>query len=149
MKCFLWAAKGIAAAYRRERNLRIHSAAAYFVLWAGVISRISPLEWTAVAICIGAVIAAELFNTALEAACDALTREQSPHIRLAKDAAAGAVLVLAVTSIAVGIAIFVQADNFARGVEAFGSYPLLWAVLAVSLLLFIKIIFFTWRDRHD
>ena len=147
MSSFKNALRGIAAAYRRERNLRIHSAAAYFVTAAGVICGISRAEWVAVIICIGLVISAELINTAVESACDAQTLERRPEIKLAKDAAAGAVLVLAIAAATVGLIIFTRDESLSRGIGSFREHPWLWAAAAVSLAFFIKIIFFTWRDR--
>ena len=147
MRCFKYALQGIASAYRRERNLRIHSAAAWFVTAAGVICGISGAEWIAVAICIGLVISAELVNTAIESVCDAVTAERRPEIKIAKDAAAGAVLVLAAAAAAVGLIIFLRAENFSRGMESFRAHPWLLAAAAVSLAFFTKIIFFTWREK--
>ena len=64
------------------------------------------LEWIALLICIGAVLAAEAFNTALEALADRISTEYSPLIRDAKDLSAGAVLILAIMSATVGLIIF-------------------------------------------
>ncbi len=149
MRCFIFALRGIAAVYKRERNLRIHSAAAYFAISAGVICDISYGEWLAVIICVGLVTAAELFNTAVEAVCDAVTRDFSCEIRLAKDAAAAGVLLSAAASFAVGLAVFLKNDNFRSGIEQFKEHPWLWACLILSVAIFIKIIFFTWREKHD
>ncbi len=149
MRCFLFALRGIVAAYKRERNLRIHSAAAYFAVSAGFICGISYGEWLAVIICIGLVTAAELINTAVEAACDAVTRSLSEEIKLAKDTAAGAVLILSAASFSVGLAIFLRGENFGRGIERFDEHPWLWVALILSIVFFIKIIFFTWRENND
>jgi diacylglycerol kinase len=63
-------------------------------------------QWGVLLLCIGGVLAAELFNSALEAMAQAITRQEDPHIRDALDIASGAVLTAALTSIAVGIAVF-------------------------------------------
>ena len=70
---------------------------------------IGPLdfEWIAVILCIGAVLAAEGVNSAIEALCDKVSPEYDEAIKHTKDLAAGAVLILAVMSIIVGLLIFV------------------------------------------
>ena len=149
MKCFYYAARGIWRAYRRERNLRIHSAAAFFVVFWGIICGISAAQWAACLLCIGAVISAELLNTSLEALCDEVTREWRPGIALCKDCAAGAVLVLAITSVAVGLLVFLSPGVMERGLDRMAGYPALWFIPAAGAAFFVKIIFFTWRKNND
>ena len=149
MRCFYYAARGILRAYRRERNLRIHSAAAFFVIFWGIMCGISALQWAACLLCIGAVIAAELVNTALEALCDEVTREKRPGIALCKDCAAGAVLVMAMISVAVGLCVFLSPGVMSAGLERMGERPLLWLIPAAGAVFFVKIIFFTWRKSDD
>lgn len=59
-----------------------------------VLTMPSPEWWAIVVLLCGAILAAELFNTALEAVCDHVSPQFAPAIKVAKDAAAGAVLVL-------------------------------------------------------
>lgn len=101
---FAWA--GIVGSVKGERNLRIHLAVTCYVTWAGILAGLDGPRWAAVLLCCGTVIAAELWNTALEHLCDALSPEKNPHIAAAKDGAAGGVLVLAMTSVAVAAAVF-------------------------------------------
>ena len=108
MKNFKFAFSGIIEAVKYQRNMRIHLCFAFYVVIAGFVCRVSRVEWLALLLCIGLVMAAELFNTAIESACDAVTREHSEPIRIAKDAAAGAVLVCAVFSAAVGLIVFLS-----------------------------------------
>lgn len=101
-----FAAFGIAYAYRSERNIRIQ---AFFALLAGVFACLLPLGPHAiglVALTSGAVLSAELLNTALEAAVDLASPSLHPLARIAKDAAAGAVLVLSLVSLLVGALLF-------------------------------------------
>jgi diacylglycerol kinase (ATP) len=92
---------GLREAFARELTFRIQLAAA-----AGAIAvalAVHPaLVWIAlVAIMIGLVLAAELLNTALEQALDGLHPGQAPFVRIAKDCAAAAVLVLSAVSVVV------------------------------------------------
>ena len=62
--------------------------------------------WCVVIVCIGMVIAAEVLNTSIEALCDKVCPEYHHLIEVAKDAAAGAVLVLAITSVIAGLIVY-------------------------------------------
>ena len=105
---FGFALRGIADAWKAELTFRIQVAAG--VAAAVVTAAVQPGSlWVAlVAVTIGAVLAAELFNTALEHTLDALHPERAPFVRIAKDCAAGAVLVLSVTSIVVFVAMLAE-----------------------------------------
>ena len=104
---FKYAFAGIVQLIKEEHNARIHCVVAIITIIAGFILSIQPHEWLAIAICIGAVLAAEGFNTAVEALADRITKESDNAIKKAKDVAAGAVLITAVAAVAVGLIIFV------------------------------------------
>lgn len=104
---FRFAFAGIARTVRFERNMRIHLCVAALAIVLGAVLRIEAWAWCAVVICIAAVLAAECFNTALEAAVDLATEEVQPLARIAKDCAAGAVAVLAVGSVVVALIVFI------------------------------------------
>ena len=97
---------GIIASVRSEAHLRFHIMIAVLISIFAYFYRLDAFGWALLLLTIGAVISAELFNTAIEKAVDTATSEIMPSAKLAKDAAAGAVLVLAVCSIFVGIALF-------------------------------------------
>ena len=89
---------------RGEHNAWIHSAAAVTLgLWLGL----SALEWVAVAMCIGAVLAAEAFNSAIEALSDRVSPGYDEAVRRTKDLAAGGVLLTAVAAFVAGLIVFV------------------------------------------
>ena len=79
----------------------------YWTVVAGLALDIRPLEWVAVLLCMGLVIGAELFNTAIERLVDLVSPQWHPVAGRVKDIAAGAVLVCAVVSVAVGLIVFV------------------------------------------
>lgn len=103
---FYHALEGIWAAIRSEAHLRFHIAIANLIIVFAIFFGISRTEWAVLFLIIAAVISAELVNTALERAVDTATLERVPTAKFAKDAAAGAVLVFAAASIAIGICIF-------------------------------------------
>ncbi len=109
---FKHAADGLAAAVSRERNFRIELALGCGAI-AATLALNPPLIWTAlVVVMTGAVLAAELINTALEHALDAAHPEPSPFVRIAKDCSAAAVLVLCVTAVVVFVLMIL---NVVRG----------------------------------
>jgi len=104
-KSFGYAIKGLRALYL-ETNARIHAAATALVIVLGTVLRLAPLDWTLLAIAATVVWVTEALNTALEALSDAAVPEHSPHIALAKDVAAGAVLLASLGALAVGLLVF-------------------------------------------
>ena len=106
---FAVAFAGIGRAIGSELHMKVHVCMAVLALAACALLRVTAVGWCLVILCIGAVLAAELFNTALEALCDKVSADYDPLIKTAKDAAAGAVLVLAIVSVAVGLIVFVPA----------------------------------------
>lgn len=103
---FYHALDGIWSAVRAEAHLRFHIAVANLIIVFACFFGITRAEWAILILDIAAVISAELMNTAVERAVDTATRERVPTAKLAKDAAAGAVLVLAAASVAVGVCLF-------------------------------------------
>jgi undecaprenol kinase len=102
---FGFAFQGLAAAWRSEANFRIQLVALLIVVVVLVIVKIEPVWWALVLLTSGAVLAAELFNTALEHLADHLHPETHPQIQIVKDCAAAAVLVTAVAAASVGVAL--------------------------------------------
>ena len=99
---FRYAWAGIVYAVRTQRNFRIHLAIGLVALCLGVTLHIKPIEAAVVAITISAVLVMELMNTALESVVD-LTVGQTYHelAKIAKDCAAGAVLISAIAALLV------------------------------------------------
>lgn len=108
LKSFRYAFKGFVIAAGRDRNVRIHLAAALAVVALGFWLHISPTDWCILLIMIGTVISAELFNTSVEILADVVTKEQHPGIAKVKDVASAAVLVVCVVSVIVGVIVFVK-----------------------------------------
>jgi len=88
---------------KTQRNMRIHLAASVVVIAAGLVLGLDWTQWAVLALTMGFVLVAEMFNTVAEAALDAATPYYHPLVKVAKDVAAGAVLVTALVSIGVGL----------------------------------------------
>jgi len=102
------AGNGIRYAIRTQMNIRVHLGITVAVLLLGLYLRLSRLEMMILVLTIMIVLAAEMFNTAIETVVDLISPEYHPLAKIAKDVAAGAVLVCAVGAVAVGILIFVS-----------------------------------------
>ena len=105
-RSFGYAFQGIFTCVRKERNMKIHCVVAVFVVIAGVILKISAIEWCICLALFGLVMALEHVNTAVEAVVDMVTEEYHPLAKVAKDTAAGAVLIAAIMAAIAGGIIF-------------------------------------------
>lgn len=105
-KSFGYAFEGIFTCIRQERNMKIHCCAAVVVVVLGLLLGLSATEWCICLVLFGLVMALELVNTAVEAVVDLVTKERKPLAKVAKDTAAGAVLIAAIMAAIAGCIIF-------------------------------------------
>jgi diacylglycerol kinase len=105
-RSFQYALAGLVYALKTQRNVRIHFMAAVIVLGAGLYFRISSRDFVLLFFAITLVFMAELFNTSLEKAVDLFVQEYSHLAKVAKDTAAGAVLVTALNALVVAYVVF-------------------------------------------
>ena len=103
VESFGYAFAGLWYAVKTQRNMRIHLSIAAVVLVLGLYVDVGWVEWAVLALAIGFVLVAEMFNTVAEAALDAATPYYHPLVKVAKDVAAGAVLLTAVAAVLVGL----------------------------------------------
>lgn len=103
---FGYAFEGIFTCIKKERNMKIHCAAAVLVTIAGFLFQISIVEWCICLVLFGLIPALELVNTSIEAVVDLVTDEKKPLAKVAKDTAAGAVLIAAIMAAVIGCIIF-------------------------------------------
>ncbi len=111
---FNYAFEGIIHVLRTQRNMRIHFAIAAGVLIAALALDVSRLELIALLLAIAFVLIAEMINSAVEAAVDIASTSFDPMAKLAKDIAAGAVLIASVIAVAIGYLVF-SGDVARRG----------------------------------
>jgi undecaprenol kinase len=105
---FRFACAGIAHGLRSERSLRVQSLALLAVLLALAIARPAPFWWAIVILASSTVLAAELFNTAVERLADHLHPDIHPEIRIVKDCAAAGVLLSSGGAVGVAIALLIE-----------------------------------------
>jgi diacylglycerol kinase (ATP) len=106
---FNYAFEGIIHVLRTQRNLRIHFLAAVLVFGAAIAVGVTRLQLMALVLAIAFVLVAEMLNTAIEGVIDVSTTSFDPNAKLAKDIAAGAVLIASITAVAVGFLVFSSA----------------------------------------
>ncbi|MDM8325149.1 diacylglycerol kinase family protein [Bacteroides gallinaceum] len=107
LRSFRFAFNGIRLLVTCEHNAWIHCFITACVIITGCIVKLSATEWIAIAMAIGMVLAAEAFNSAIEALADAVSPDYNEAIKRTKDLAAGAVLLLAIASAVIGLIIFI------------------------------------------
>lgn len=106
IRSFGYAGKGIRMVFGSEANMKIHIAISIFVILMGFLFHISASEWIMCLLCMGLVMSMEMMNTAIETIVDFVSPEFHSMAGKAKDIAAGAVLICAITSVVVGLLIF-------------------------------------------
>ncbi|MBX6395244.1 MAG: diacylglycerol kinase [Alicyclobacillaceae bacterium] len=134
---FRFAADGVVHALRTQRNMRIHFVIAVAALTAALFFQLSKLELALVFASIAFVIAAELFNTAIEAVVDLAAPQYHPLARIAKDAAAAAVLLSAINALVVGYFVFFDKIDLWlwRRMEGLRQDPVYVTFIAVGLVM--------------
>ncbi len=100
------AVRGICILWKTVHNLWGHTFFALLAIYLGFILDISNIEWALIVIVIGFVIVTEAINTAFEIDINLTSPTYHPHARDTKDVAAGAVLLSIITSVVVGLIIF-------------------------------------------
>ncbi|KFM99543.1 diacylglycerol kinase family protein [Bacillus clarus] len=106
LKSFGYAIAGIYFCLRHERNMKVHCLAAVIVICCGLYFHVTEMEWLVLFIVMGIVMSLEMINTAIEKTVDLVTTDIQPLAKIAKDVAAGAVLLFAIIAVIIGAIIF-------------------------------------------
>jgi diacylglycerol kinase (ATP) len=138
---FNYAFEGIIYVVRTQRNMRVHFAVALAILPIAVLLGVTRFELLAVMLAVSFVLIAEMINTALEKAIDVATNSFDPLARVAKDVAAGAVLVAAVNAAFVGYLVFAERlrDPSRRAIDTVRDSPLHLTVIAMVVVTMLVI----------
>ncbi len=107
LRGFVFAASGIAHVVFTQRNMRVHITIAVLATLVGIWLSLSLTEWAIIAVAMGTVLAAESINTAVERIVDLVSPGEHELAKVAKDASAGAVLLVAIFAAVAGLLIFV------------------------------------------
>jgi len=149
IESFNFAIEGVIHVLRTQRNMRLHFAAAVAVIVVAVAVGVSKIELSVLLISIAFVLVAEMINTAVEGTIDAATTSFDPMAKLAKDIAAGAVLIASVNAVAVGYLVFAgkAADKTTEVLDRVRSAPAQITLVALVLTVIIVIATKAWTGR--
>jgi len=149
IESFNYAIEGVIHVLRTQRNMRIHFAVAVGVLAVAASVEVTKLELIALLLAIAFVLITEMLNTAIEGAIDATTTSFDPMAKLAKDIAAGAVLIASVNAVAIGYLVFAgkAADKTARVLDKLRNAPATITVIALVLTVIVVIATKAWTGR--
>jgi diacylglycerol kinase (ATP) len=149
IESFNFAIEGVIHVLRTQRNMRLHFAAAVGVIVVAVAVGVSKIELSVLLISIAFVLVAEMINTAIEGTIDAATTSFDPMAKLAKDIAAGAVLIASVNAVAVGYLVFAgkAADKTADVLDRVRNAPAQITLVALVLTVIIVIATKAWTGR--
>jgi len=142
LQSFNWAFDGVVHALRRERNMWIHFGTAVVVLIAALFFALTRLEVVALFVAISLVLITEMINTSIEHVVDLVTDELDPRAKIAKDVAAGAVLVATLN--ALGVAYLVFYDKIAGApysvLRKLRTSPIDLVVVTLVLVILVAVI---------
>jgi diacylglycerol kinase (ATP) len=149
IESFNYAIEGVVHVLRTQRNMRIHFVIAVAVLITAAAVGVSKIELIVLLLSITFVLVAEMINTAVEGTIDASTTSFDPMAKLAKDIAAGAVLIASVNAVAVGYLVFAgkAADKSARVLDKLRNAPAEITVIALVVTVIIVIATKAWTGR--
>jgi diacylglycerol kinase (ATP) len=149
IESFNFAIEGIIHVLRTHRNMRIHFVAAFVVLVAALWAGVGRIELIALLLSITFVLVAEMVNSAIEAATDVATTAFDPLAKLAKDIAAGAVLIAAINAVVVAYLVF--SHEIGRSTSSFleriRDAPAEITIIALVLTVLIVIATKAWTGR--
>lgn len=137
LRSFRFAFRGLYYAVKTQRNMRLHISMAVLVSVFGLLYRLAPLEWIALYFTITFVIVCEMLNTAIENCVDTATQEYNKHAEIAKDVAAGAVVVAALLAVVVAAFLFLDSTRLALAFETLLSNPVYTVGVGVLTLLLL------------
>jgi len=103
---FRFALDGVLQALATQRHMQVHFGMILLVIAVGLWVRLGPLDIAILTLAMGLVLAAEMFNTALEAWLDREVQRYDPHVKIIKDLSAGGVLIASLAAALVGVLVF-------------------------------------------
>ena len=136
---FKYAFRGVWNTIKSESHMRFHIVAGVYVLVFSLFYDFTIGQRALLIMLIASVMAAETVNTCIEELCNLISDHYEPLVRISKDAAAGAVLILSIAAAAVAAIFFLDFETIGKIVSFFASSPWLTALLALSAV--ISIIF--------
>ncbi len=149
LRSFGYAFEGFFTAIRTESHLRFHLVAGLYVFIFAFLGEFSLTQWAALCLTVGAVIGAELINTAIEDLCDLYTTEKKPEIKRIKDISAAAVLTVAIAAAIVAVLLFILTGSLQTAFGKLTSHPIWFIPLGASAVLCVIFIIFGGKKKNN
>lgn len=141
LKSFTFAFRGLIYCIKNERNMRIHITAALIVLPFSFIYDLTRPEYAILILIMGMVMVCELINTAIETLVNLGSESYDSLARIAKDVAAGAVLMCAIAALMVAVALFGHKDKLLNTLIKISTTPYYLIFFIILILIGILFIF--------
>ena len=145
MNGFKYAIEGVVHVFRTQRHMRFHFLTMVLVLVVSLVFRLKREEVIILLFTISLVLAAEMFNTAIEAVVDLVTQTYHPLAKFAKDIAAGAVLITTINALAVGFLLFPGGSRLALLSEETRLRSPGWSTVAAVTFILLSIMVLMWK----
>ncbi|MGN0489537.1 MAG: diacylglycerol kinase family protein [Ruminococcus sp.] len=139
---FKVAFQGIWYTIKSESHMRFHMVAGLYVILFSFFYNLSKVQWAIIILLIASVMVAEVFNTCLEQLCNLNTDSYDPIAKIAKDIAAGAVLILSFAAAAVGFLFYFNLETIGNILSYFLCNPLMLVLFVISFIVAILFIGF-------
>lgn len=136
-KSFTYAFKGVGYVIKHERNFRIHLSCIIYMFSILTLTdwfKLTRTDYAVLLVVSALVLSLEIVNTAVENSVNLASKEFTEYGRIAKDAAAGAVLIAAIFAVLTGIAILFQPEAFVKMYEYFKDNVLMLILFIVSII---------------
>lgn len=135
LKSFKFALKGIIYTLKNERNMRIHTVVSASVLFLSLFFNFNIEKYLILFLTMALVMVSELINSAVEGLVDFYSKNYSSAAKIAKDIAAGAVLIASGFAAAIGVLLFHDVSSYLKMWRFLCSYPFSFSILALFLAL--------------
>ena len=141
VKSFSYAFTGLFSVLNTEGHMRFHLIMCIYVI-AFVLKfyDFSTTQWAVLMLTTSSVLIAEIINTAFDPICDTITKEYNENIKYVKDISAGAVLITAIASVAVGIFLLYDIEVF-KSMYNYFFVTDIWALIVLFVSIIISMIF--------
>lgn len=141
VKSFFYAFSGLFSVLNTEGHMRFHLIMSIYVIaFAMKFYDFSASQWAVLVLTVSLVLVLEIINTAFECICDTITKEYNENIKYVKDIAAGAVLITALASVAVGIFLFFDIEVF-KSMYNYFFVTDIWAFVVFLVSIVVSMIF--------
>lgn len=145
MNGFRYAMEGVVHVFRTQRHMRFHFLTMVLVLVVSLVFKLKREEVIVLLFTITLVLAAEMFNTAIEAVVDLVTQTYHPLAKFAKDIAAGAVLITTINALAVGFLLFPGGHRLSLLGKDIGLRSPGWEVISAVTFILLGVMVLMWK----